>query len=635
MEGNLSGLAISRDVVAVPEEGNTLHFINITTGEKFGNSNIYWASSLFAPIIDSNANIYISSEYQYASNDYKLVVIPYSLWEKGGTPTLISLGNSKPVCAPVIVNENTAVVACSDSLKIIDLNKKEVISSIRGVNNGIRPVIGTENMIYSVLDDSIVAITPNAVQIWKTKITSGAGKHLALDDEWGVYSINSHGNLCRYDLVDGSESLISNLTFTSGILVGNDGNIYAGSNNLLYAFDNEGNVLWKSDLGSEITGTPIVDKDGLIYVSTKESVVALASAPLQSPDIRIDVNDSEFGETVTVAVEIDNQCTGDLIIKIDDESYTEAINDQGTVIKAISNLSVGIHTVEVIFNGDARFNSKSVSSNFTVNKVEIPSGEDTIDLNVSETGEASDYSISLPDDATGTLTVTVDGVNYTASLVNGKATVNVPELSEGSHNITVTYSGDAKYAPIVKNTTVNVAKKPVIGINAKDLSILYTSGKSYQIMLTKDGKGFASQTVTITINGKKYTRTTNANGYASVKISLPPKTYTVTAVYGDLKVSKKLTVKSIVVAKNVNAKRSAKTVKIKVSLNKVNGKYLKSKKITLKFNKKTFSVKTNKKGVATFTIKNSVYKKLKTGKKYTYQVTYGKNTVKKTIKFKK
>ena len=62
---------------------------------------------------------------------------------------------------------------------------------------------------------------------------------------------------------------------------------------------------------------------------------------------------------------------------------------------------------------------------------------------------------------------------------------------------------------------------------------------------------------------------------------------------------------------------------------------MKGKKVTLKFNKKTFKVKTNKKGVATFTIKNSIYKKLKVGKKYTYQVTYLKDTVKKSIKFKK
>jgi len=57
--------------------------------------------------------------------------------------------------------------------------------------------------------------------------------------------------------------------------------------------------------------------------------------------------------------------------------------------------------------------------------------------------------------------------------------------------------------------------------------------------------------------------------------------------------------------------------------------------VTLKFNKKTFKVKTNSKGVAAFTIKKSVYKKLKAGKKYTYKVTYGKDTIKRTIKFKR
>ena len=93
-------------------------------------------------------------------------------------------------------------------------------------------------------------------------------------------------------------------------------------------------------------------------------------------------------------------------------------------------------------------------------------------------------------------------------------------------------------------------------------------------------------------------------------------------------------VKSIIKAKNVNAKKSAKSVKIKVRLKKVNKKYLKGKKLTLKFNKKKFKAKTNKKSVATFKIKNGVYKKLKAGKKYKYQVKYGKDKVRKTIKFK-
>ena len=74
---------------------------------------------------------------------------------------------------------------------------------------------------------------------------------------------------------------------------------------------------------------------------------------------------------------------------------------------------------------------------------------------------------------------------------------------------------------------------------------------------------------------------------------------------------------------------------MQATLGKVNGKYLKNKKITFKFNGKKYTAKTNKKGVAKVTIKSSVLKKLKIGKKVTYQATYSKDTVKKSVKVKK
>ncbi|MBE6361351.1 MAG: hypothetical protein E7059_07870 [Treponema bryantii] len=243
--------------------------------------------------------------------------------------------------------------------------------------------------------------------------------------------------------------------------------------------------------------------------------------------------------------------------------------------------------------------------------------------------------MSLTSDATGTLTVTVDGVPYTQKLVNGKATVSIPELSEGSHNITVTYSGDSKCASITKSSVVVKEHVPVIKLTASNLSMLYTSGKYFKVRLTSDGKALPNQKVKIIINGKTYTKTTDKNGYASLKISLPPKAYTVKATYGNLTLTKKVTVKTVIQAKNINAKKSSKSIKIKVTLKKVNKKYLKNKKVTLKFNKKTFKAKTNNKGVVTFTIKKNVYNKLKTNKKYTYQVIYAKDKVKKAIKFKK
>ncbi len=64
-------------------------------------------------------------------------------------------------------------------------------------------------------------------------------------------------------------------------------------------------------------------------------------------------------------------------------------------------------------------------------------------------------------------------------------------------------------------------------------------------------------------------------------------------------------------------------------------KPIKGKKLTFKFKGKTYKAKTNKKGIAKITVKKSVLKKLKVGKKVKYQVTYLKVTVKKSVKVKK
>ncbi len=86
--------------------------------------------------------------------------------------------------------------------------------------------------------------------------------------------------------------------------------------------------------------------------------------------------------------------------------------------------------------------------------------------------------------------------------------------------------------------------------------------------------------------------------------------------------------------KKIKVKKSAKKLVLQATL-KVNGKAVKGKKVTFKFNGKKYKAKTNKKGVAKVTIKKKVLKKLKVGKKVKYSVTYGKKTVSKSVKVKK
>ena len=117
-------------------------------------------------------------------------------------------------------------------------------------------------------------------------------------------------------------------------------------------------------------------------------------------------------------------------------------------------------------------------------------------------------------------------------------------------------------------------------------------------------------------------------------ITKTPGTYKITAKYRGASVTKKLTVKRVLALKTVKVKKSAKKLVLKATLKK-GKKALKNKKVTFKFNGKTYKAKANRKGIAKVTVKKSVLKKLKVGKKVAYQVTYVKDTVKKTVKVKR
>ena len=182
-----------------------------------------------------------------------------------------------------------------------------------------------------------------------------------------------------------------------------------------------------------------------------------------------------------------------------------------------------------------------------------------------------------------------------------------------------------------------VPSKPVITGN-KDVFMLYSAGTSYKVRVTIDGKAVVGEYVTFKFNGVTKKVKTDSKGYATYKIpTVKPKSskYAITATYKDVTVKNKVKVNSIVVAKNIKAKKSAKVLKIKVTLKKVNKKYIKGKYVTLKFKGKTYKVKTSKKGVAIFKIKKNVLKKLKVGKKYSYKVSYGKDAVSKKITVKR
>ena len=166
------------------------------------------------------------------------------------------------------------------------------------------------------------------------------------------------------------------------------------------------------------------------------------------------------------------------------------------------------------------------------------------------------------------------------------------------------------------------------------IDMYYNDGTSYSLKVAKiyGDTVKKGQTVKFKIGTYTFNVKTDKNGVAKLKIpsKIKPGQYTLTATYKNAKISKKLTVKHIVNLKAVKVKKSAKKLVLTATLK--NKKVIKNKKVTFKFNGKTYKAKTNSKGIAKVTIKSQVLKKLKVGKKITYQATYLKDTVKKTVK---
>ncbi|MBR3140059.1 MAG: hypothetical protein IKF11_04235, partial [Methanobrevibacter sp.] len=236
-----------------------------------------------------------------------------------------------------------------------------------------------------------------------------------------------------------------------------------------------------------------------------------------------------------------------------------------------------------------------------------------------------------------TISMIIDGKQYNLTTdENGNVYLNTTTLSVGIHNIQLvnTLTGE------ITNHTTKIVERLQ---ENKDIVMDFCDGTHYRVRAYgDDAKPISGVIVKITINGITYDVKTDKNGYASLIIRLNPDKFKITAEWKDFKINK-VVVRQTLKAKSVTARKSAKYTKYSATLKWSNGKAIVGKKITFKFRGKTYTAKTNKKGVATIKIKKSVFNKLRVGKKYKISITYKNidkgyasiNNISKTIKIRK
>ena len=236
---------------------------------------------------------------------------------------------------------------------------------------------------------------------------------------------------------------------------------------------------------------------------------------------------------------VEDDATGNVTITIGGKTYAEGIvNGKANFI--IPDLAVDEYEVTVSYNGDEKYLTNSTKTMLSVAQYEEYS------IDVVDNGDGT-LTVTVPGNASGNVTVNINGTNYTANVTDGKAIVNISNATPGSYNATVDYSGDKDHT--AKSTTVPIT----VPKYETEMTIEvdnYKVGETVKVTVNVP-EGIKGE-VTIEIDGLTYSKAPE-NGKAVFKISdvLLAGDKTVTANYaGDESYMHNATTKEFTVSKN-------------------------------------------------------------------------------------
>lgn len=260
------------------------------------------------------------------------------------------------------------------------------------------------------------------------------------------------------------------------------------------------------------------------------------------------------------------------------------------------------------------------------------------------------------------ISVVINDENIPSQMDNGVTTINISDFT-GKVNIVASFAGNTNFkestatlntyivvktvTEVINNTIVEYVNKTLesTSIDANALTATAKVAKTLSVTL-KDasGKAIANKVITYSINGVTKTVKTDANGIAKITVNQAKAGayYYSLCFLGDddyksafksvkVTVNKQAT-KAVFKAKTFKVK--AKTKKVSFTLKDASGKAIKGKKITVKVNGKTYTAKTNAKGVATVSLKITKKGKYTATAKFAGDTTYKAITKKAKITLK-
>ncbi len=139
-----------------------------------------------------------------------------------------------------------------------------------------------------------------------------------------------------------------------------------------------------------------------------------------------------------------------------------------------------------------------------------------------EEGSTAHVAITLPSDATGKVTVSLNGQNYTATVHGGQASVDVFGLKAGDYGVKVTYNGAGNYSKVVKQANLKVATQA----KSNDTSVDTNTSTRTNTSANVSGEPAGKVNTTVLKNLTNNTNSSNSTNDTNKSNITPKKTTT-------------------------------------------------------------------------------------------------------------
>ena len=331
-----------------------------------------------------------------------------------------------------------------------------------------------------------------------------------------------------------------------------------------------------------------------------------------SPNVNVSVTgEIESGSVANITFNAPESPNAVINITVDGIVHKSYLVDHGKFRASILRLSNGYHKVLIKYEGGKYVGGKFIGDayykTFTV-KVAAKSIIETSNV-TSEYNSAVNLAVNLKDSKGNALNdkiikISLNGKNYAVTTdKNGHASLQI-SLLPGEYIAELFYAGDGVYLSSFATSKI-VVKKIATGLAANDINLIYGDSANLVVIL-KDGKNnvMEGKDIIITLNGIKYTLTTDKQGKVSLPIGILPGKYTAKILFeeDDEYLSSSANANVVVDKSATILTVNEVTNNLIITLKDAKNKALKGKEISINLNGKNHTIITDNNGRATLPI---------------------------------